>query len=130
MRPKVASSRSFGLLMAAILTIVAGFVYWGGGAGYVSWLVAAVCFLVIAMAMPRLLLPLKRLWFKLGSLLHFVTNPVFLTVLYICAIAPVGFIMRLFGKDLLSLKADATAASYWIKRDPTELGPESLRKQF
>ena len=45
-------------------------------------------------------------------------------------IVSVGLLARLFGKDLLSLKRDAAATSYWIKRDPPGPSPGSLTRQF
>jgi hypothetical protein len=42
----------------------------------------------------------------------------------------VAALARLFGKELMSLKRDAAAASYWIKRDPSGPSPDSLRHQF
>jgi hypothetical protein len=43
---------------------------------------------------------------------------------------PAGLLLRLFGKDLLRLKYDRSAPSYWIRRDPAGLIPESMRNQF
>jgi hypothetical protein len=130
MRSKAASSRSFGFLLAAVLAIVAGFDYWAGREKYVAWLVAAGFFFAVALAMPRLLAPFKRLWLKLGTLLHFITSPIFVGVLYVCSIVPVGLLARLFGADLMSMKRDPAATSYWIKRDPSGPSPDSLRNQF
>jgi len=130
MPSKAASSRSFGFLFAAVLAVVAGLDYWAGRERFVPWLVAAGLFLAVALAMPRLLAPLKRLWLKLGTVLHFVTSPIFVGVLYLCSIVPVGLLARLFGADLLALKRDPAAASYWIKRDPSGPSPGSLRNQF
>jgi hypothetical protein len=38
--------------------------------------------------------------------------------------------VRLFGKDLLRLKRDASAKSYWIERDPPGPEPQSMTRQF
>jgi hypothetical protein len=80
--------------------------------------------------MPRLLAPLKQLWLKLGALLNLVVAPVVLGLVYALVILPAGVLVRLFGKDLLSLRRDPSAVTYWIKRDMTALRPESLRDQF
>ena len=117
MRSKTASNRSFGLLIAAVLALIAA-LQWGRGGAILAWLVVAAFFLVVAIAMPRLLLPLKRLWLKLGNVLHLVISPIVLGILYMFSIVTVGLLTRLFGKDLLSLKRDAAAASYWVRREP------------
>jgi hypothetical protein len=130
MRSKSASNRSFGLLIAVVLALVGGLQYWVAREGYVAWLVVAVFFLAVSLVMPRLLLPLKRLWLKLGSLLHHIISPVVLAFLYVFSILLVGSLARVFRKELLSLRLDAAASSYWIKRDPPGPSPESLRNQF
>jgi hypothetical protein len=130
MHSKPASSRSFGLLIAAVLAFVGGLQYWGAGDGAVVWLVAAAFFLAVSLLMPRLLLPLKRLWLRLGSLLHRIISPLVLGFLYVFSILLVGSLARAFRKELLALRLDAAAASYWIRRDPPGPSPESLRNQF
>jgi hypothetical protein len=42
----------------------------------------------------------------------------------------VGWYLRKRGKDLLSLKFDRGAATYWIERNPPGPAPGSLTKQF
>jgi hypothetical protein len=130
MRSRTASSRSFGYLIAAVLALVGGLHYWAQGQGHIGWFVAAVPFLAIAIAMPRLLLPLKRLWLKLGHVLHAVVSPVILGALYVFSIVSVGLLLKLFGKDILSLKRNPTATSYWIRREPPGPDAASLRNQF
>jgi Saxitoxin biosynthesis operon protein SxtJ len=126
---KTASSRSFGLLLAAALLVVAALSYWAHGRAYVYWGIAGAILLVLALVMPRVLAPLKRLWLELGRFLHVVVNPLILTVVYLLAFIPAGAIIRLFGKDLLSLKPDSSATSYWITRTSSPT-PESLKDQF
>jgi hypothetical protein len=126
---KVASSRSFGLLLAAVFLVVAALSYWSHGHAYAYWGTSAAILLAIALAMPRVLAPLKRLWLKLGKLLHLVVSPLILSAIYVLVFIPVGAIIRLFGKDLLSLKRDRVATSYWIGRAGGP-APESLKDQF
>jgi hypothetical protein len=126
---KVASSRSFGLLLAAVFLVVAALSYWSRGHAYPYWGTSAAILLAIALAMPRVLAPLKRLWLKLGKLLHLVVSPVILSAVYMLVFIPVGAIIRLFGKDLLSLKRDRVSTSYWIERTGGP-APETLKDQF
>jgi hypothetical protein len=43
---------------------------------------------------------------------------------------PTGLLMRLFGKDVLRLKFDSQAETYWIPREPPGPPPDSLKQQF
>ncbi len=127
---RVASSRSFGLVIGVLLLLVCGTNYWAQGQWYIVWAVLAVVVLAISLLMPRLLARLKHFWLKLGGALHLVVSPVILGLVYALAIIPVGVLTRLFGKDLLSLKHDASTRSYWIRRDLGGPAPESLKDQF
>jgi Saxitoxin biosynthesis operon protein SxtJ len=127
---KVASSRSFGLLFFAFFVIVGITNYWTGGHWYIFWAAFAVGVLTISLLMPRLLAPLKKAWLKIGRALNFVVSPLVLGLVYVLAIIPVRSLIWLFGKDLLSLKHNPSARTYWISRDLGGPAPESLRDQF
>jgi hypothetical protein len=55
---------------------------------------------------------------------------VFLAVLFYGCIVPVGFLMRLSGKDPMRRRFEPDADSYWIARKPAGPGPESFKNQF
>jgi hypothetical protein len=124
------SNKSFGLLIGGVLLLVAGLHYWKERPDFFVWLIVAVGFIAVALLMPRALAPLRRLWLKLGHLMSIVVSPIILALMYVLAIVVTGVLIRLFGKDLLSLKLKPEEASYWIKRNPP--GPEvkSLADQF
>jgi hypothetical protein len=127
---QTASSRSFGLLFAAFFVAIAAINHWRHHDFYPYFAALALLFLLISLLMPRLLAPLKRLWLKLGAVLGLVVAPIVLVLSYALAIVPVGLLIRIFGKDLLSLKHDGPANSYWIKRELGGPTPGSLKDQF
>jgi hypothetical protein len=95
------------------------------------WLVAVSgAFLAAALFFPRWLTPLNRAWFKLGLALNTIVSPVVMGVLFFGAVVPLGWYLRMKGKDLLSLDPDPEAATYWIPRDPPGPPPGTLTKQF
>jgi len=127
---KSSSNRSFGLVFAAFFALLAALSIWHGTARWPIWLGLACAFVVLAFAFPRALAPLNWGWTKVGLLLHRIVSPIFLTVLFYCCIVPVGFLMRLSGKDPLRLKYEPTAESYWIVRSPPGPAAESFKNQF
>jgi hypothetical protein len=66
---------------------------------------------------------------KLGLLLHRIVNPMVMGLLFYGTIWPTGLVMRMRGRDLLRLKRDPSAASYWIARVPGP-APETMKDQF
>ena len=67
--------------------------------------------------------PLNRLWLKFGLLLHKVVNPIVMALVFFGTVLPTGLIMRVLGKDLLRLKRQPDANSYWIERRPPGPAP-------
>lgn len=124
------SDRSFGLTFAVVFALIGTYRTWAYGPRGLVWLVAAAVFCTLALLWPAALAPLNRLWLKLGLLLYKVVNPIVMGLIFLFAITPVGFAMRLFGKDPLRLKREPGARSYWIERDPAGPAPESLKNQF
>jgi hypothetical protein len=123
------SDRTFGLVMAAALAVVSLVNGWHLGRSWPWTLIAALLFGVAAWLRPSLLRPLNRAWMKLGLLLHKVVNPVVMGLLFYGTILPTGLVMRLRGKDLLRLKREPDAETYWIARAPGPR-PETMRDQF
>jgi hypothetical protein len=123
------SDRTFGLVMAGFLALLAFINGWHHGHAWPWELAAAVLFLVAAWLKPAALHPLNLLWMKLGLLLHKIVNPIVMGLLFYGTIWPTGIVMRMRGRDLLRLKRDEVADTYWIARTPGPQ-PETMRDQF
>jgi hypothetical protein len=95
------------------------------------WLIVlAGLFLGAALLFPRSLSLLNRAWFRLGLVLNRIVSPIVMGGLFFGALVPIGWYLRKRGNDLLSLKFDRGAATYWIARKPPGPAPGSLTKQF
>ena len=124
------SDRSFGLVMAAALAAVTLLNVWHAGRLWPWTGRWAALFLVAGLFRPSVLNPLNRIWLKFGLLLHRVVNPVVMALLFYGTVLPTGLVMRMLGKDLLRLKRQPDAESYWIVRQPPGPSPETMRDQF
>jgi hypothetical protein len=51
-------------------------------------------------------------------------------ILFFVVVMPTGLIIRLFRKDLLRLKRDRSAQTYWLPRSESRSATESMRQQF
>lgn len=124
------SDRSFGIVFAVVFAIIGLWPLISGAEIRLWSLAIAAGFLVVALLRPRVLAPLNRLWMRFGLLLSKVVNPVIMGLLFYVTVTPMGLIMRALGKDLLRLRFEPGAKSYWIERRPPGPEPESMVNQF
>lgn len=127
---KKSSDRFFGLTFFAVFLILALWPLLAQGPVRPIALGIALAFLAVSLIVPKWLAPLNRLWLKFGELLHRITSPIILGIMFFGVITPVGWLMRRAGKDLLRMKFDREAPSYWIKREPPGPDKTSLKRQF
>jgi hypothetical protein len=80
------------------------------------------------LARPGILHPLNRAWLAFGRLLHLVVSPLVLGAIFFLCVTPIGWIMRLRGKDVLSLARCSDLSSYWTTRDQAQA--QSMKDQF
>ncbi len=141
--PVGASHRAFGLQIGAVGAAIALVLlclhrwkrdHWVSESGWGPWpwwlLAFCVLMMVLAIVAPPLLAPLNRLWTLIAVALHAIVSPVVMFLLWAVVMTPTGWIMRLLGKDLLRMKLDPAARSYWIVRAPPGPEPSSMRNQF
>jgi hypothetical protein len=128
--PVGASDRRFGSVFTGFWLLVGLWPLRRGHPIRIWALLLAVAFLTLALGWPRLLSPLNRLWFRLGLLLHRVTNPLVMSVMFFGVITPMGLAMRLLGWDFLRLRKEPHRQSYWIDRRPPGPLPKTMRDQF
>ena len=128
--PEGSSDRSFGLVFTAFFALVGVWPLVHRRPLRLWAFFVSAAFLLVALALPRVLHPLNLLWARFGRLLSKVTNPIITGLMFYVIFTPAGLLLRLFGKDLLRLKYERSATSYWIRRDPAGLVPESMRNQF
>ncbi len=118
------------MVFAVVFAIVALWPLADAGA-VAFWAVAvAMVLLAIAVVRPSVLAPLNRVWTAFGSVLHRITNPLIMGLVFYGAVAPTALIMRALGKDPLRRRFDRDAKSYWNAREPPGPEPDSMKRQF
>ena len=123
---KISSNRSFGIVFFVIFLIVALYPLINNEDLRIWSLLISAIFLVLGLLNSKLLSPLNKFWFKFGLFLGKVFSPVIMGIIFFLVVTPIGFIMRIIGKDLLNLKFNKDK-SYWIEKT----GPKSkMKNQF
>jgi hypothetical protein len=127
----IGSNRKFGLTFGVIFAILGVWPLLRHADPPKWWLITlSAAFLASAIFVPHWLTPLNRAWFKLGFALNKIANPIVIGVLFFGAVVPMGWFLRKKGEDLLRLKLQPEAETYWIERQPPGPAQGTLTKQF
>jgi hypothetical protein len=124
------SDRGFGLTVGGIFMLLGLWPLVHGFPPRWYFVGPAALLIIFGVIAPRVLAPLNHAWMRLGLMLHRVVAPVLMGIVFFGVILPTGVVMRLRGKDMLRLKLDPGATSYWIVRDPPGPAPDGLKNQF
>ena len=124
------SDRGFGLVFAIAFAAIGLWPLFMGNAVR-SWsLATATVFLILAVGCPSSLKKLNKAWMRVGLLLNHIVSPIALGIIFFSTVLPIGLLMRLMGKDVLRLKFDSKAETYWIDRTPPGPDPKTMNNQF
>ena len=89
-------------------------------------LIVGIIFLCLGLLNSKILTPLNVIWFKFGIILGKIVSPIVMGIIFFFIVTPISIIMKIFGKDLLSLKYNKQK-SYWIKKDGSK---SKMKNQF
>ena len=121
------SNKSFGLIFFVVFLIIGLWPLKNGENLNFYFITTSIIFLILGLINSKLLTPLNKSWIKLGEILGIIIAPIVMALVYFVILTPVSLIVRIFGKDLLSLKLLKEKETYWIERKKS-LG--SMKKQF
>ncbi len=125
--------RSFGLVVGGVFVGIAAVIAWRSG-GATPWAAGVgglgASLMLLGLAVPGWLRPVYRVWMGLAVVLGFVMTRVLLTLVFVLLVVPIGLGLRLAGKDLLRLRLDPEAASYWLPRDAPDPPAERMKRYY
>ena len=123
---KVSSNRSFGLVFFIVFLSVGLFPLISNENIRIWSLIISTIFLILGLLNSRILTPLNIIWFKFGIFLGKIISPIIMGLIFFIVVTPIGLLMKILGKDVISLKFNNNK-SYWIEKK----GPDSkMRNQF
>ena len=124
---KISSNRSFGLLFFIVFLAISLWPLKFQEDLRLWAFILALIFFVLGILNSKFLTPLNKLWMKFGIFLGFIVSPFVMGVVFFIVVTPVGLIMRLLGKDLLKIKKNKFASTYWIN---CEKENNTMKRQF
>ncbi len=123
---KISSNRSFGIVFFVVFLLIALYPLINDNQIRLWSFIVSLIFLILGLIKSRILTPLNKLWFRFGLFLGRIISPLIMGIIFFLVVTPIGFIMRILGKDLLNLKYN-NKRSYWIEKT----GPKSkMKNQF
>ena len=126
---KLPSNRNFGFFFTLLFLVAASYFYFAENINWTyAFLVAAMTFLLITLIKSDVLLPLNKLWMRLGFLLGMIISPIVLGVIFFGLFMPIATLMRLRGRDELMLKFSQKVSHWVTRREPIK--SESFKNQF
>ena len=123
---KISSNRSFGIVFFLVFLLVALYPLTYVGDVRIWSVIISLFFLILGLLNSKILTPLNKLWFKFGIFLGKIISPIVMVIIFFLVVTPIGFIMRLLGKDVLNLKY-SNNKSYWIEKNDQN---SKMKNQF
>ena len=121
--------RSFGLLVGGIFALLGLWpVVWRGQPLRLWSLILGGGLMALALAWPRSLAQIYRLWMRVGEVLGWINTRLILSVLFYLLFTPLGWYMRLRGKDPMQRTWTPEVESYRVTRQPRPVS--HMRHQF
>ena len=124
---KISSNRSFGIVFFFVFLIISLWPLINENPLRVWSIYIAIVFLILGLINSNFLTPLNALWYKFGKLLGSIIAPIVMGIVFFIVVTPIGFIMRIFGKDLLNKRYNNKSNSYWINREKSK---STMKQQF
>lgn len=126
--------RNFGLVVGGVLVGIGAVIVWRHAWTLTPWAMGfggvGAVLVLLGLALPVALRPVYRVWMGLAVVLGFVMTRVLLTLVFVLLVIPIGLALRLAGKDLLRLRLDPEAESYWVPRDSPDSAAERFKRYY
>ena len=127
MKNKKSNNRSFGILFFIVFLILGLYPTLQGSSPNIYFISISIPFIILGIINSKILTPLNNAWIKLGEILGTIIAPIVMAIIYFFILTPISLIVRIFGKDLLSIKFNKQVNTYWINR---KKNINSMKKQF
>ena len=114
-RLSAAAGRKFAFTVGAAFAALGAFALWRQNAVLTTVFgTLAALLLLSGLVAPRALGPVERGWMALAHLMSKVTTPIFMGIVYLLVITPIGLLMSVAGRRPLRPVKGAT--TYWRSR--------------
>ena len=121
------SNKNFGFIFSGIFAAISVFFLFFKESVPTILIYISIFFFITAILFPSILGSLNKLWFLFGHKLGSIISKIIMLVIYSLTIVPIGFMFKLLRKDILNIKMNPDAKSYWVEKEETK---SSIKNQF
>ena len=126
MRNKKNSNKYFGYVFGILFLILFLYPLIKSKEPIYTLFIVSLIFFTLGIFNAKILTPLNILWIKLGLFIGKFMSPIVMMFIFIAVVTPTGVLMRLFKKDMLSLKKN-NEETYWVNKEKTV---STMKNQF
>ena len=112
----IPTNRNFGFIFSLFFLIIFLYLYILKSLFILTLFILSFIFLFLGILNSKILSPLNFFWMYFGKLLGSIIAPIIMLTIYILLVIPIGFLLRLFNKDILKIKIKKNLSSYWDDR--------------
>jgi hypothetical protein len=124
------SLRKFGLTVGIVLLLIGVVLYLFSKPSFVYFGGIGLLLTLFGIALPNLLRPINKVWMTLAIVLGWIMSRVILSILFYLIITPIGFFLKIIGKNPLNLKQDNSLSTYWEGREKRVSEKIDYERQF
>lgn len=127
------SERKFGIVFFGVFALLTGIAFYRAESLSPATLILgtlALLILGLTSLYPRALRPFNTAWMTLGLWLGKIVNPFVLGMIFLIIFVPLALVLRLFGRDELSLRRSPSSTTYWKPRNPQNPRIHGFTNQF
>jgi hypothetical protein len=129
-KPDKEELRKFAVTIALALGVLGGLILWRRGQIGLIFLAIGSAIFLVGLVWPKSLALLYKAWMALAIVLGFIMSHIILSLVYYTVLTPIGFLMRMLGKNPLALRFDPKTDSYWVKREKKDLTRANYEKMY
>ena len=125
-----ANLKKFGRTMAFCLLVIGLVLLLRHKPLFIPLWAIGLIFFILAQVRAVSLQLIYKIWMGLAFCLGWVNTRIILMLVYYLVVTPIGLMMRLLRKDILSLRLDKAARTYWLRRETRSSVKESYERIF
>lgn len=127
------TNKTFGTFFTVLFLLFATFFIFKGKTfyWYGPFLILSLIFFLLLIFSRETLQPLNNAWYWIGGVIGKYSSMIIYVVIFYLLVSPIALIAKIFNRDILRLRHESYAESYWVRREKDSRSQkEYFKNQF